>query len=122
MIEIALPNGPASLSEVAEFAKSQSLPNSFTIRFLVVLRGASPALNDPLLAEQMTTAARVVEVDAGESGLSANTALLPEKGTFDHIRQLANSTIFIDQLASVLAPNLKGTLPYNRQSKLIAAR
>ena len=109
LIEIALPNGPASLTEVAEFAKSQSLPNSFTDQVFSGFRGgASPALNDPLLAEQMTTAARVVEVDAGESGLSANTALLPEKGTFDQIEKLANSTIFIDQLASVLAPKSEG--------------
>ena len=109
MIEIALPNGPASLSEVAEFAKSQSLPNSFTDQVFSGFRGgASPALNDPLLAEQMTTATRVVEVDAGESGLSANTALLPEKGAFDHIGQLANSTTFVDQLASVLAPKSEG--------------
>ena len=109
MIEIALPNGPASLSEVAEFAKSQSLPNSFTDQVFSGFRGgASPALNDPLLAEQVTTAIRVVEVDAGESGLSANTALVPEKGTFDHIGQLANSTIFVDQLASVLAPKSEG--------------
>ena len=109
LIEIALPNGPASLSEVAEFAKSQSLPNSFTDQVFSGFRGgASPALNDPLLAEQVTTAIRVVEVDAGESGLSANTALVPEKGTFDHIGQLANSTIFVDQLASVLAPKSEG--------------
>ena len=109
LIEIALPNGPASLTEVAEFAKSQSLPNSFTNQvFSGFGGGASPALNDPLFAEQMTTATRVVEVDLGESELSANTALLPEKGTFDHIRQLANSTIFTDQLASVLAPKSEG--------------
>ena len=110
LIEIALPNGPASLSEVAEFAKSQSLPNSFTDQVLSGFReGASTGLNDPLLAEQVTTAVRVVEVDAGESGLSANTALLPEKGAFDHIGQLANSTIFVDQLASVLAPKTEGS-------------
>ena len=109
MIEIALPNGPASLTEVAEFAKSQFLPNSFTNQvFSGFGGGASPALNDPLFAEQMTTATRVVEVDLGESELLANTALLPEKGTFDHIRQLANSTIFTDQLASVLAPKSEG--------------
>ena len=66
LIEIALPNGPASLSEVAEFAKSQSLPNSFTNQVFSGFReSASPASNDPLLAEQMTTATRVVEGDAG---------------------------------------------------------
>ena len=109
LIEIALPNGPASLSEVAEFAKSQSLPNSFTNQVFSGFRGsASPASNDPLLAEQMTTATPVVEVDAGvgvgESGLSASTAFLSEEAPFDQIEKLANSTIFIDQLASVLAP------------------
>ena len=109
LIEIALPNGPASLSEVAEFAKSQSLPNSFTDQiFSGFIGGASTGLNDPLLAGQVTTAVRVVEVDAGESGLSANTALLPEKGAVDHIGQLANSTIFVDQLASVLSPKSEG--------------
>ena len=110
LIEIALPNGPASLSEVAEFAKSQSLPNSFTDQvFSGFIGGAATGLNDPLLAEQVTTEVRVVEVDAGESGLSANTALLPEKGAFDHIGQLANSTTFVDQLASVLAPKSEGS-------------
>ena len=109
LIEIALPNGPASLSEVAEFTKSQSLPNSFTNQVFSGFRGsASPASNDPLLAEQMTTATPVVEVDAGvgvgESGLSASTAFLSEEAPFDQIEKLANSTIFIDQLASVLAP------------------
>ena len=38
--------------------------------------------------------------------LLANTAL--KKGTFDHIRQLASSTIFINQFASVLAPKSEG--------------
>ena len=84
LIEIALPNGSASLSEVAEFAKSQSLPTSFTDQvFSGFIGGAS-------------------------TGLSANTALSPEKGAFDHIGQLANSTIFVDQLASVLAPKSEG--------------
>ena len=112
LIEIALPNGPASRGEVAEFARSQSLPNSFTDQVLSGFReSASPALNDPLLAEQMTTGTRVVEVDAGKSGLPANKALLPEKGTSAHIRQLASSTIFINQLASVLAPKSEGNPP-----------
>ena len=115
MIEIALPNGPASRSEVVEFAKSQSLPNSFIDQVLSGFReSTSPALNDSLLAEQMTTATRVVEVDAGESELSATKALLPEKGTFDHIEQLASSTIFIDQLASVLAPKSEGNPPIQK--------
>ena len=155
LIEIALPNGPASFSEVVEFAKSQSLPSSFTNQVFSGYRGsASPASNDPLLAEQMTTATlaeqtmtatlaeqmatatlaeqtttaklaeqmttatRVAEVDAGievdagagviESGLSANTAFLSEEATFDQIEKLANSAIFIDQLASVLAPKSEG--------------
>ena len=112
LIEIALPNGPASRSEVAEFAKSQSLPNSFTDQVLSGFReSASPALTDPLLAEQMTTGPRVVEVDAGKSGLPANKALLPEQGTSAQIRQLASSTIFINQLASVLAPKSEGNPP-----------
>ena len=111
-IEITLPNGPASLSEVAKFAKSQSLPNSFTNQVLSDFRGGeSPALNEPLLAEQMTTATRVFEDDAGESKLSANTTALPEKGTFDHIGQLANSTIVTGQLASVLVPKSEGNAP-----------
>ena len=125
LIEIALPNGPASLSEVAEFAKSQSLPNSFTNQVFSGFReSASPASNDPLLAEQMMTATRVVEgdagfevdagievdtgVDVGESALSADTAFLSADRTFDQIEKLANSTIFIDQLASVLAPKSEG--------------
>ncbi|MAP03391.1 MAG: hypothetical protein CME48_00195 [Halieaceae bacterium] len=138
LIEIALPNGPASFSEVVEFAKSQSLPSSFTNQVFSGYRGsASPASNDPLLAEQMTTATlaeqtttaklaeqmttatRVAEVDVGievdagagviESGLSANTAFLSEEATFDQIEKLANSAIFIDQLASVLAPKSEGS-------------
>ena len=125
LIEIALPNGPASLSEVAEFAKSQSLPNSFTNQVFSGFReSASPASNDPLLAEQMMTATRVVEgdagfevdagievdtgVDVGESALSADTAFLSAERTFDQIEKLANSTIFVDQLASVLAPKSEG--------------
>ena len=200
LIEIALPNGPASFSELVEFAKSQSLPSSFTNQVFSGYRGsASPASNDPLLAEQMTTATlaeqmatatlaeqmatatlaeqmataklaeqtttatlaeqmatatlaeqmatatlaeqmataklaeqmttaklaeqmttatRVAEVDAGievdagagviESGLSANTVFLSEEATFDQIEKLANSAIFIDQLASVLAPKSEG--------------
>ena len=48
LIEIALPNGPASRGEVAEFARSQSLPNSFTDQVLSGFReDASSALNDP---------------------------------------------------------------------------
>lgn len=109
LIEITLPNGPASPSEVANFAKSQSLPNSFTSQVLGGFRGGeSPALNEPALAEQMTTATQVVEVDAGDSKLSANTASLPKKRTFDHIGELANSTIFTDRLASVLVPKSEG--------------
>ena len=124
-IEIALPNGPASLSEVAEFAKSQSLPISFTNQVFSGFReSASPASNDPLLAEQMMTATRVVEgdagfevdagievdtgVDVGESALSADTAFLSADRAFDQIEKLANSTIFVDQLASVLAPKSEG--------------
>jgi hypothetical protein len=125
LIEIALPNGPASLSEVAEFAKSQSLPNSFTNQVFSGFReSASPASNDPLPAEQMMTATRVVEgdagfevdagievdtgVDVGESALSADSAFLSAERTFDQIEKLANSTIFVDQLASVLAPKSEG--------------
>lgn len=125
LIEIALPNGPASLSEVAEFAKSQSLPISFTNQVFSGFReSASPASNDPLLAEQMMTATRVVEgdagfevdagievdtgVDVGESALSDDTAFLSADRTFDQIEKLANSTIFVDQLASVLAPKSEG--------------
>ena len=125
LIEIALPNGPASLSEVAEFAKSQSLPISFTNQVFSGFReSASPASNDPLLAEQMMTATRVVEgdagfevdagievdtgVDVGESALSDDTAFSSADRTFDQIKKLANSTIFVDQLASVLAPKSEG--------------
>ena len=125
LIEIALPNGPALLSEVAEFAKSQSLPISFTNQVFSGFReSASPASNDPLLAEQMMTATRVVEgdagfevdagievdtgVDVGESALSADTAFLSADRAFDQIEKLANSTIFVDQLASVLAPKSEG--------------
>ena len=124
-IEIALPNGPALLSEVAEFAKSQSLPISFTNQVFSGFReSASPASNDPLLAEQMMTATRVVEgdagfevdagievdtgVDVGESALSDDTAFSSADRTFDQIKKLANSTIFVDQLASVLAPKSEG--------------
>ena len=123
LIEISLPNGPASLSEVAEFAKSQSLPNSFTTQVFSGFRGsASPASNDLLVAEQMTTAARVFDVDAGvdagESGLSANTAFSPEEGAFDQIEKLANSTIFIDQLASVLTPKSERNLSIQEPAEL----
>ena len=112
LIEIALPNGPASRSEVAEFARSQSLPNSFTDQILSGFReSASPAVNDPLLAEQMTTGPRVVEVESGKSGLPANKVLLSKKGTSGHLQQLASSTIFINQLASVLAPKSEGNPP-----------
>ena len=104
LIEIALPNGPASLSEVAEFAKSQSLPNSFTNQVFSGFReSASPASNDPLLAEQMMTATRVVEGDPGfevDAGIEVDTGV--------DVGELANSTIFVDQLASVLAPKSEG--------------
>jgi len=77
-IEIALPNGPASVSEVAEFARLQSLPDNFKRQVLSGFKEeALPASNDLLLAEQ---------------------------GGFNQIGKLAKSTIFIDQLASVLAP------------------
>ena len=123
LIEISLPNGPASLSEVAEFAKSQSLPNSFATQVFSGFRGsASPASNDLLVAEQMTTATRVFDVDAGvdagESGLSANTAFFPEEGAFDQIEKLANSTIFIDQLASVLTPKSERNLSIQQPAEL----
>lgn len=118
LMEIALPNGPASVVEIAEFAESQTLPNSFITQVLSDFKGSAlPASNDLLLAEQLTTATRVFEVDtglevesgvdAGESGLSANTALSPEKGPLGQIEKLAESTIFIDQLASVLAPKVE---------------
>ena len=77
-IEIALPNGPASVSEVAEFARLQSLPDNFKRQVLSAFKEeALPASNDLLLAEQ---------------------------GGFNQIGKLAKSTIFIDQLASALAP------------------
>ena len=108
-MEIALPNGPASFGEVAEFVKSQSLPSTFTTQVLSRLtEGGSPASNDLSVTEQMKTANGVFEVDAvvdeGESGLSVNTALAPDQEAVNQIEKLVSSTIFVNHLASMIAP------------------
>ena len=109
LIDIALPNGPASFLEVAEFVKSQSLPSMFTSQVLSSFKqGAASASNNSLLAEQMTTATQVFEVDTGvgpgESVSPANAAIALEEGTLNQTEKLASSTVFIDQLASLLVP------------------
>jgi|GEM_PF-3054955 len=111
-MEIALPNGPASFGEVAEFLKSQSLPSTFATQVLSRLKeDSSPASDDLPVAGQMNTATRVLEVDAvideGESGFSANSTFAPEQGAFNQIEKLASSTIFINQLASMIAPKFE---------------
>ena len=77
--EIALPNGSASVTEVAEFVKSQSLPNRFTEKVLGSFddEPVGASLN-PLLSEQMTATSRGFEVDSRSSEVEfvsgANTA------------------------------------------------
>ena len=109
MIEISLPNGPASFRELAEFVKSQSLPSTFATQVLSSFReDASSALNDLSPAEQVTAATRVFEVDAEvdpvASGVLPNAVFESDEGAINQIEKLASSTIFINKLASSLAP------------------